>query len=114
MKEVPVKVTVNKIYKQNKIVQSTETEQETVDVVRLDPDAAYVTISTDRKLNLGMPNYSSVGCSVFVSVPSPLDDEQMEQAYQFAANFCENKLAEIVADKNALAKRLAKLVESME
>lgn len=96
-KEKEIYTTVSTMYKENKIVTHQSTEKELVEVVRLDPEAAYVTISTDKKATIGLPNYSSASVSVFLSVPSPLDPDQMNQAFAFAANFCEEKIREEIA-----------------
>lgn len=96
--EKEIKCQIAKVFKKNKIVTSEEKEVETVAVVRLDPEAAYVTVSTDRSFTLGLPNYCSAKASVFISVPCPLDEDQIEQAYQFVTDFCETKLAAINAE----------------
>ena len=97
MKEKEILMYVNKMFKEGKLVTSESSEVEKVAVVRLDPEVAYTTISTDRKLVVNTGNYTSVTFSVFMSVPCPMDvtGEQQEEAYKYVANFCENRIAEL-------------------
>lgn len=91
MKEA--KVSVRKFFKESgKIVKDSEIE-ETVEVFRLDPEVAYTSVSAEKKRTIGLPGYSSVGISVFLSVPCPLEDGQIEAAYTFASNFCGERLS---------------------
>jgi len=97
-KEVEIKVTTHAIYKESgKIVQQTS-DVETVEVVRMDQELPIATISTDRKYTQGLPNYCSASASVFCSVPTYLEESQMEAAYKLASDFCERKLAEKIKE----------------
>ena len=93
-KEVQSYVYVNSMFKKGKLVSKEESEQEKVATFKLDPDAAYTTVSTDRKSTVNLGNYSSASFSVFCSVPCPMDLNQMDEAYQFVSDFCESKLAQ--------------------
>ena len=92
--EKEITARVSKVFKKGKLITSDETEVETVAVVRLDPEAAYATVSTDRTYTKNLGNFSSAKIGVFLSVPSPLEENQIEQAYEFVSDFCETKLAE--------------------
>ena len=93
--EKEITARVSKLFKKGKLITSDETEVETVAVVRLDPEAAYATVSTDRSSTIGLPNYCSAKAGVFISVPAPLDPQQIEEAYKFVTDFCESKIADI-------------------
>ena len=99
-KDQPVYVYVNSMFKQGRLVTNEENEQEQIAVVKVDQNAAYATVSTDRKCVVNTGNFSSASFSVFCSVPCPLDEDQMEQAYEFVSNFCETKLSEKVREVN--------------
>lgn len=97
MKEKEITMYVNKMFKDGKLVTSESSEVEKIAVVRLDPEVAYTTISTDRKLVVNLGSYQSATFSVFMSVPCPMDvtGEQQEEAYKYVSNFCEKKIAEL-------------------
>lgn len=97
-KELQSYVYVNSMFKKGKVISSEDTEQEKVATFRLEPDAAYTTVSTDRKSTVNLGNYSSASFSVFCSVPCPVDIDQMNEAYQFVSDFCEAKLAEKIKE----------------
>ena len=98
MKEKQIKSKVYTMYKEGRVVKSEDEQEEILGVVRLDPEVAYGNISTERSFTKGLPNYSSAKASVFVSVPAALNEEEMEKAYRFAADFCEAKVAEVIKE----------------
>lgn len=97
MQEKEIKVRTSRLFKEGRVVKSDKSEEEVVDVVRLDPEAPYCTISTDRKATVNMGNYNSASVSVFMSVPSLLNDDDIENAYKFVKDFCERKIGEEIS-----------------
>ncbi len=98
MKEKEILMYVNKMFKEGKLVTSESSEVEKVAVVRLDPEVAYTTISTDLKTVINTGNFSSVSLSVFMSVPCPLNEDQHNEAFEFCSNFCKAKIAALRAE----------------
>ena len=93
-KEIKAKVVTS--YKKSGKLISEEDKTETLEVVRLQDDAPYATVSTDRKATINLGNYSSASVGVFCSAPALLNEEDMERAYKFISEFCESKVKEAV------------------
>jgi len=94
--EKEIKAKVVTAYKKSGKLVSEEDKTETLEVVRLQDDAPYVTVSTDRKATINLGNYSSASVGVFCSAPALLNEEDMERAYKFISEFCESKVKEAV------------------
>lgn len=93
-KEIKAKVFTS--YSKSGKLISKEEKTETLEVLRLQDDAPYVTVSTDRKATIGLKNFSSASVGVFCSAPALLNEEDMERAYKFISEFCESKVKEAV------------------
>ena len=83
----------SRIYKDRGIVQpssSDPAETEKIEVQTSAPDVplAHVEYASQMTLNLG--NFESVQCRVGVTLPTPL--EELNDAYQAAQQFVENRL----------------------
>lgn len=98
MKSEEVKISVNKMFKTGGKLVREETTEDVVFVARIDENAAYSTVSSKKGATINMGNYSSANVSVFMSVPCPLDDEQVELAYEYVTNFVEGKMKECIED----------------
>lgn len=99
IKEVESKVRVNKIFKKSGQLVTEENSEDVVFVSRLPENAAYVTICTDKKKTKNLGNYESCSASVFLSVPCPLDEEQMNLAFEFIDKYTTEKLKEVLGEK---------------
>jgi hypothetical protein len=73
-------------------------EEEVVDTMRLQDGAPYCTVSTSRKYVHNLGNYCSASAEVFCSMPTLLNEEEMEKAYAFVSKFCEDKLKTKIAE----------------
>jgi hypothetical protein len=93
-KEIKAKVVTS--YKKSGKITNEKDETETLEVMRLHDDVAYVTVSTDRKATINLGNYQSASVGVFCSAPALLNEEDMERAYRFISEFCERKVKESV------------------
>ena len=98
MKEVESKVFVNKMFKTRGRLISSEDKQEVISVHRIPEDAAYVTVSTDKKRSVNLGNFNNVSASVFISVPCPMDPEQQDLAFEYVDNFTTEKLESVLGD----------------
>jgi hypothetical protein len=101
MQEKEVVAYVSKMFKEGKLVTGEENTQETVAVVRLDPEAAYSTVSVDVKSTMNTGNFTSVSFSVFMSVPCPMEEDQQNQAFEYCSNFCKGKIGELRSEVTA-------------
>jgi len=104
--EKEVKMSVSKVFKKtgrNAHIVSEHNETEVVDVVRLQDGAAYATASKDMKRTINLGNFESATLSVFLSVPTPLDAEQIDLAYDFIDGVIGPKMASEVAEIEAYA-----------
>jgi hypothetical protein len=89
-KEIKAKV-ITSYKKSGKLIKEKDATEK-LDVMRLQEEVAYVTISTDRKATINLGNYSSASVGVFCSAPALLNEEDMERAYKFISNFCEKRV----------------------
>lgn len=92
-KEVQITAKIHSHFKVNGELAGESDTTEVLDTIRLQDGVPYCTISTDRKFSL---QYGSKAASVFCSVPCILNEDEMDKAYAFAANFCETKLNEMM------------------
>lgn len=99
IKEVESKVRVNKIFKKSGKLVTEDNSEEVVFVVKIPENAAYVTLCTDKKKTKNLGNYESCSASVFLSVPCPLDEGQMDLAFEFIDNYTTKKLKEVLGEK---------------
>lgn len=102
--EKEIKYFVNKLFKKSGKLIKEENDMAVVATVRIDPEGAYTTISTDRKMTHNLGNYNSCSFSVFMSVPCPLDEDQIEGAYKYVTEFTEKKMEEIMKEIEAAKK----------
>ena len=104
--EREIKMQVSKVFKTTgrgaKIVKE-ENEMEVIDVVRLNPEAAYATASKDFKRTINLGNFESCTISMFLSVPTPMDEEQIDAAYRFIDAQVQERLTNEVAEIEAYA-----------
>ena len=98
MKEQEIKAKVFSTFKDNGKIVDQKEEQIVLDVLRLQDGVVYANVSTDRKVTIGKPNYSSVSFSVFLSVPCVLEEGELDRAYSFVSKFCENKISALVKE----------------
>jgi hypothetical protein len=85
-------VNVSKLFKDGKIVASESSEKEKVATIRLDPEAAYATVSKEAKGTVNLGNYQSATVSVFLSVPCPMEQSQIDEAFKYVSEFTSERL----------------------
>lgn len=75
------KVTVNRQYREGKIITKEEDEEEVIDVFNYQQPVAHVSVSYAKTINLG--NYESIKLQVGVTVPCYV--EEIDDAFEYAA-----------------------------
>ena len=97
--EKNVTINIQRVFKNNRILEIDETTEETVDVVRLNPEAPYGTIGTERAFTYAWEGrFCSATAKVWMEVPAPLEKDQQDQAYQYISDFCEQKMEKTLAE----------------
>ena len=97
--EKEIKINVQKMFKDGRIVKLDEKSSETVDVLRIDPEANYGKIGTDRSYTHSWPgSYCSAKASVWMESPCLVDEEQQKEAYQCVSDFCEEMMAKTIRE----------------
>ncbi len=95
MKTEKVKYSNNVFTKHGGIVPfASEDEQGELSTVRFEDGDAVAKVSVRSDMPFQIGKFLIAKCGVMVTVPCQLNEEDVENAYQFASKFCEAKLAE--------------------